>query len=322
MVTNIRDLIISFHEACYKANDCNKYKRNKKYLFWLLTNIGFRLARIPLIVYLLFYKLVNKYPTPLDNRNDGIIVSLTSFPARINTVWMVIESMMQQIVRPSKIILYLTEEEFPNKREGLPNRLLNYEKLGLEICFRPYNLMPHNKYYYALQEYPVNDIITIDDDIYYHPDTIGNLVRIHNRHPDCICANTIRVVGFNVNGERRTYREWEEPTYPIEPSVGNIALGYSGILYPAGVFKKKDVFGMKQICELSLRVDDLWLCAHEVMEKNPVANGTYRSLGIIIGSQKVALKNANDTKRKDNGNDMQWSKICEYYGLTKDDFIN
>lgn len=320
-MNSIRNLIINFHESCYKANDYNKYKRNKKYILWFLANVGFRFARIPLIIYLWLYKWADKYPEPLDNRNEGIIVSLTSFPARINTVWMGIESIMKQTVRPSKIILYLTEEEFPYKRKGLPRRLLNYEKLGLEICFRPYNLMPHNKYFYALQEYPDHDVITVDDDLYYHPDTIGNLVRIHQQHPNCICANTIRVVGFDAKGKRMPYKDWREPTKPVEPSLGYIALGYSGIYYPAGIFKKRNVFDTKRIRELALRVDDLWLCAHELIERIPIANGTYRAVGItIIGSQKIALKYDNDTKRENNGNNRQWAEICKFYGLTKNDF--
>lgn len=320
-MSNLRNLIINFHESCYKANDCNKYKRNKRYLLWLLTNIGFRFAWILLRICLWFYERTGRYPEPLDDCNNKIIVSLTSFPARIDTVWMAIESIMRQGVKPSKIILYLTEEEFPDRRKKLPRRLLNYEKLGLEICFRPYNLMPHNKYFYALQEYSDHDVITVDDDLYYHPDTIGNLVRIHRQHPDCICANTIRVVGFDAKGNRMPYKDWREPTIPIEPSPGYVALGYSGVYYPAGIFKSGNVFDMEHIRELALRADDLWLCAHEWIERIPIANGTYRAVGItIIGSQKITLKQDNDTKRENNGNNRQWAEICKFYGLTKDDF--
>lgn len=320
-MNNIRNLIINFHDSCYKANDCNKYKRNKKYILWFLTNVGFRFARIPLRIYLWFYKWTDKYPEPLDNRNDGIIVSLTSFPARISTVWMAIESILRQTARPSKIILYLSKEEFPNEREELPRRLLNYERLGLEICFRSHNLMPHKKYFYALQEHPYNDVITVDDDLYYHPDTIANLVRIHRRHLDCICANTIRIVGFDAGGNRMPYKDWMEPVAPIEPSLGNIAIGYSGVYYPAGIFKKRNVFDTERMQKLALRGDDLWLRVHETMEKIPVANGEYRSIGIIIiGSQKIALRHDNDTKQENNGNDRQWAELCKYYGLTKDDF--
>lgn len=63
------------------------------------------------------------------------------------------------------------------------------------------------------------------------------------------------------------YKDWREPTIPIEPSPGYIALGYSG-----------------------------------------------------IGSQKITLKQENDTKRENNGNNRQWAEICKFYGLTKDDF--
>ncbi|MBQ6972263.1 MAG: hypothetical protein IJP86_07890 [Synergistaceae bacterium] len=53
---------------------------------------------------------------PVSPRNYGrpLMVSLTSFPARINTVHKTIHSLMLQDMKPNRIILWLTDEEFPN----------------------------------------------------------------------------------------------------------------------------------------------------------------------------------------------------------------
>lgn len=56
----------------------------------------------------------SKY-TVVSNYGGGkIIVSLTSFPARINNVWLVVECMLRQTVHADKIILWLSKDQFPS----------------------------------------------------------------------------------------------------------------------------------------------------------------------------------------------------------------
>ena len=47
------------------------------------------------------------------NRKEKIIVSLTSFPGRINEVWICIESLMRQTFKPDAIELWLSLKQFP-----------------------------------------------------------------------------------------------------------------------------------------------------------------------------------------------------------------
>jgi len=297
------------------SNFNNKYKLRRKYTLWLATNIGYRTIELLFAIYLSVYRLLRRYPVPLDT--DGkFIVSLTSFPARISKVWIVIDSLMHQTVRPSKICLYLSEEEFPYGRASLPRRLLNYERLGLEICFRPYNLMPHNKYFYALQEYSFSDVITVDDDFYYFPDTIERLVRMHADYPNYVCSNAVKIVSRRADGLPLPYNQWLSPVSPVEPSLTNVALGYSGVYYPAGIFKKQSVFDIDNIRILALRTDDLWLRMHETLERIPVVSGGYRFMGLPIwGTQRIALKHSNCSNEDNNGNDIAWNGLCNYYNV-------
>lgn len=318
----IRDYILKLHQVCSVNNELNEYKRNRKYLLWFLTNVGFRLAKWLLMFDLFICRLIGKYPEPLKNRNNGVIVSLTSFPARINFVWLVVESIMKQHERPIKILLYLSEEEFPDGRKGLPKRLLSYEKLGLQIYFRSQNIMPHIKYYYALQEYPNCTVITVDDDQYYYPETITNLVDTHLKYPDCVCANLVRIIKFDSKGAFMPYKNWERPITPVAPALGNVALGFCGVLYPAGIFKDTTVFDSEQIHTLSLRADDLWLRVHETINMIPVVSGKYIGYGVQINqSQRVSLMQYNNADTPINGNDMQWKALCGYYNLSKDNFM-
>lgn len=56
-----------------------------------------------------------------------IVVSLTSFPARIKKVHIVIESLLNQTIKPDKIILWLSKEQFEHYYV-LPSKLSLYHR--------------------------------------------------------------------------------------------------------------------------------------------------------------------------------------------------
>ena len=87
-----------------------------------------------------------------------IIVSLTSYPARIAGIAQMLESIYSQTRKADKIVLWLAEEQFPNKDDDLPDdlRKLQFEdKLEVRWCD---DLKPHKKYFYALQEF-TDDVV-------------------------------------------------------------------------------------------------------------------------------------------------------------------
>ena len=81
-------------------------------------------------------------------RKIKYIVSLTSFPARINEVWICIDSLMRQTFKPDKIILWLADSQFPDR--VLPESLRKYEKKGLSICWCD-DLRSYKKFFYTIQ---------------------------------------------------------------------------------------------------------------------------------------------------------------------------
>ena len=312
----MRNLILALRKVFYEANVRHTYKENNKFL-WLVCNVSFRMMDMFLITYLHLYQLFRLYPTPLVQQND-IVVSLTSFPKRIGKVWMVVDSMFHQQLPPGKVLLYLSKEEFPNGRKDLPKRLLGYERLGLEICFHNDNIMPHKKYFYALQEHKNKFVITIDDDIYYRNDLILSLWNLHLQHPNSICANTINIIQFDEKHNFTPYKEWIRPYVPTDPSLLNIAIGFNGVLYPPHIFHSNEIFNINNIKLLALKADDLWLKAHEVLQKIPVVCGEYYSYGSLIGNQNVALFHSN---ADENRNDVQWEKLCQHYQINKNSFM-
>ena len=148
MVINI---LLSLHKKFYSLNDLNSYK-GKNLFLWVLTNCGYRIFAKLLNLWVYIRHLFCTYSKPSTNKNENIVVSLTSFPARINKVWMTIDSLMRQTVAPSSINLYLSEEDFPQKEKSLGTNLLRFKKYGLNIVWVKDNLRPHKKYLYAFHQ--------------------------------------------------------------------------------------------------------------------------------------------------------------------------
>lgn len=118
-----------------------------------------------------------------------IIVSLTSFPQRINTVWMTIESIIRQNCKPEAIVLWLSRTQFPNEFEDLPLHLLKQIDNGLSIKFVDGDIRSYKKFYYAFHEYPNKLILTIDDDLLFPSYFLKSIYDCHKQNPRCIVAS-------------------------------------------------------------------------------------------------------------------------------------
>ena len=96
-----------------------------------------------------------------EERENKIIVSVTSIPSRFTSLYLCLETIMRQSLKPDKIILYLGNN---TKNMELPQNLKKLKKRGLTIEYRDdKELKPHTKYFYAMQEHPNDIIITFDD---------------------------------------------------------------------------------------------------------------------------------------------------------------
>lgn len=243
------------------------------------------------------------------------IVSLTTFPARINNLWMVLYCIFRQSVRPAKIIVILTEEEMPQGVKALPSSLAYFTDKGVEFHFVKENLFPHNKYFYARQWFSERIIITVDDDLLYYSDTIERLMRLHERYPNTVCSNRIQKIKYNESAFN-PHNEWELVFMQQSPSHSFLGLGYSAVLYPQK-FVYKDLYNAKLIKELCLKADDLWLKAMELHANVKVVNGSYYAHPVTLPtSQKVSLQSVNRDKSHSR-NDFYWKKMDKYYDLLK-----
>ncbi len=100
------------------------------------------------------------------------IVSLTSWKNRINIVHNAIESIMNQTVKPDKIVLNLSLDEFPSGNDELPDNLISLIDKCLEIGWVKKNSRSFKKLIPTLDKYREAIVMTVDDDIVYPQDFI------------------------------------------------------------------------------------------------------------------------------------------------------
>ena len=118
-----------------------------------------------------------------NTQNRRLVVSLTSSPARLGTLDQTLATIYNQTLQADEVVLWLAREQFPELEGNIPEallRLVEENKLTVRWCD---DLKPHKKYFYALQEYREDLIVTIDDDLLYPEHMLENLYRSWLRHP-------------------------------------------------------------------------------------------------------------------------------------------
>lgn len=272
----------------------------------------------------LMYRLMRRHKAALLGgltglpQEGGFVVSLTSFPKRMDDLWMGLWSLWQQTARPCRVLLVLTEEEFPEGISAVPDSVRAFAGKGLEIVFTKQNLRPHNKYHYALSTVRHLPVITVDDDFIYYPDSFERLLRLHEAHPDCVCANRAHRIRSKEDGFL-PYSEWIKE---FHPSKGKdlVALGYACVLYPEN-FRPDILFDSKLIQSLSPKADDIWLKGIEVINNISVVTGDYYPYPFEIPhSQTIALRHVNTTALNNalSQNDIQWNELVKYFHISTD----
>lgn len=267
----------------------------------------------------LFPHYFRKYRNLTEQMAEETIVSLTSFPKRFSTLWLVIESLKHQTIKPEKIVLYLSSEEVSG-REDIPASLLAEEDDLFEIRFRERKLRAHGKYHYAMQDFPNKNIVTVDDDIVYAPTMLEALVDGHKIFPNEVITNCTCQILLNNDRSAKPYKDWSKIKVVDccrYCSFDNlIPMGVGGVLYPANVLYR-DALNFDLAKELSYLADDLWLYAQVVLNGKRVIKTSFdtaQNIPVYIKSN-VTLTSVNVIECQ---NDVQMRKLREYYLRTLD----
>ena len=223
-----------------------------------------------------------------------LIVSLTSYPGRIDSVKAVLNSLYAQTLRADEIILWLAQEEFPHGEADLPSPLLEdlaADRFTLRWCD---NLGSHKKYFYAMQEYPSDIIVTVDDDTFYHPDSLQKLFDAHTRFPNAVAALTTAAVPLDRKLEPYPIDQWVfDFSLMSEPSMLFTAIGVGGVLYPPNAVDKRifDKALILEKCTVQGKTcgDDILLKVGEMLKGTPVAAVEGKPYYRLPNTQRSAL---------------------------------
>ena len=285
---------------------CNKQSYQAKTIKWLL---GYIEAYYNLLV----IKLYDKFPSKRigvkkNKREQRIIVSLTTFPKRVNTVWITIETLLRQTVKPDEVILWLAKSQFDDI-SVLPQKLVNLQKRGLTIRFCD-ELRSHKKYFYVMQEYPEDIIVLADDDMFYPSDTLRKLIKMHKKYPKDICTMTSQVIEPSFETKPSMWRNPKLGERFVHSEKVQIFTG-SGSLYPPGSLDKT-AFRKDLIKDLCPYADDLWLTFMANRKGTKITSWfPWRAFPITIyGTSEETLWHINAADGK---NDDQWEAMLNYF---------
>ena len=136
---------------------------------------------IKLKVILLFYfftffaYIINNY------HQEKIYITLTSWKGRISFIHKNLELLLNNAIKPNKVILNLSIEEFPKKYLELPKTILSLLKKynNFEIFWVKINNNVFKKLIPTLNRFKKDLIITVDDDILYPNDFIENMLKCY-----------------------------------------------------------------------------------------------------------------------------------------------
>lgn len=265
---------------------------------------------------------VNKEKIMATVGRKKVIISLTSYPARIQYVKTVIESLLNQSITPDKIILWLAEDQF--KDTPVPKELKDMDNGGIFNIRYCCDLKSHKKYYYTMIEYPNDIVVTVDDDVAYDPNMLYLLLTSYNINPKAISALRVHKITIDESENIAPYSEWvkEYPATPLVPRMDLIATGVAGVLYPPHSLPK-EAFDIEAITNTCLYEDDVWLKIMEMRNNVPtVLASSHKKMNIIPESQNVALYHRNIGG---GGNDESVKKIMAKYpvdlALLRDNYV-
>lgn len=231
--------------------------------------------------------------------NDTIIISLTSYPARIYGVYDVLSSLLNQSVDKNEyhIVFTLAEPEFPNKEKDLPENLVNLiNDNDIEMIWYPRNIRSHKKLIPALKKYPDNPILIIDDDVVRKDGWLEMFINDHKKYPNDIIGGSFAYY-FDKDFKWKRFIGKKRKQVNTANDVPGILLrnarpanGLGGVLYPPHTFTDPRFFDEDLMMKISPTSDESWQYCFNVIEKRIMRQSSIvfdPSESFIAGSQQI-----------------------------------
>ena len=247
------------------------------------------------------------YPGVTEEKRDvPVVVSLTSYSERFKDLPIALYSLLNQSLKPDRIILWLSNEH--KEINNLPYEITQFIKNGLEIRFVK-DIGSYTKAIYAFKEYSDSIIVTADDDIYYPKDWLKKLYLSYIAHPEDIQVHRAHRANLELS-----YEKWEKHVNEESARFDNFLTGVGGVLYPINCFSnevlREDIF--LKYCP---KADDVWLWVMALVQnrKIRVVKNHIKTLTCVNIIKQLLKDNLYKENRQD-GNDMQIKNLMRLYG--------
>lgn len=275
----------------------------------LSTHLRRRLGRVAALK---FAQLRLALPAALQRPSHtdlNVVVSLTTFPARIGHVGATLESIFRQSTAPAHIMLVLSSDEFSNQR--LPPEVEAFRERGLRVVFQPGNTRSYKKLVPALHEFPDKVIVTGDDDVIYPRTWLEELLVEHKKRPHHVLGHRGTLI-ISDSGRAEPYLKWPRALRD-SPSPRVFLTGMGGILYPPGSLANQ-VTDMDLAMTLCPTADDIWFKAMQLLAGTPTAKISDSS-GDFPALPSGLISALNQTNVGQLQNDTQFAAVMDHFGL-------
>ena len=247
----------------------------------------------------------------------NLTVALTTFPERIKHAELVILQLREQTMYPERVVLVLAEDEI-GQGFRLPRRLAWLVRRGrLTILVTSERFRSYGKLLPAISEFSGSDTISIDDDVWYEPEMVEQLVRAGRRVPNTIIGNMgRRIVRTNAGPEAAPYVEW--PLVDLAESSSDVLLlGVGGVLYPSVVSGAPEFQNYRLAAELTPMNDDIWFWA--AAEYHGVPRLCLGNNNVVQSIRFVGQTRALSTHNRAGANDRQLAAVQQWLGSSNRD---
>jgi len=228
--------------------------------------------------------------------NWEYVISLTSHPARFDTLDQSLKSLLEQRLIPRKIYLNIAEVDIVK----LPVAIKSLELGGILKINPCSDLGPGKKLIPTLKAEDSLPIIVVDDDLIFETDLALKLMIQHHLSPNSVIASRVHKIEIESDGKLSSYSKWRK-NYALSdgPARDLFATSGAGTLYKKEFFHK-DVMDEATYKDLCFHTDDLWwyVQSKRVGVKTKRLPG-FSVLNFIDGTQEDGLWRSGNQNRND-----------------------
>ncbi|MGJ8593506.1 MAG: glycosyltransferase family A protein [Aquaticitalea sp.] len=240
--------------------------------------------------------------TILGNKDIRVIISFTTIPSRISEIERMIDSICNQTLKPESILLWIPKTYKRIQQEVVVPDFIKNSPIEIKLCD---DVGPFTKLYYTLKQEWENKeciIVTVDDDVYYPPEFLKNLIKYVRKYPDQAIGYRGRVLKdkLNYSTSKKYFGSPKRKPLKVDIITGTWGAAYRVKFFDDHIFND-------EIINSNFMVDDIWITGN--LAKNNVGRIILKNIGIKLISEIHEIDPLWKINRETDNN----NKLLEYF---------